>query len=76
MIVRTLQGRTYTLNTNWEVAKFHLFIVPKLAMAGDRAVGDLPELKMDDDVLTLSTIKNTLRLKKAKALPSGDDLPF
>ena len=66
MYVRTASGKSFQLFNNREIAKFLLFVAPKLDAAGDKIVGELPRLVWTEEVVRLSKISETLRLRREK----------
>lgn len=66
MYVRTVSGKSFQLFNNREIAKFLLFVAPKLSAAGDKIVGELPRLVWTDEVVRLSEIANIIKLRRER----------
>lgn len=79
MYVNTKGGKTYHLFNNREIAKFVLFVIPKLSAAGDSLVGPMPHMRVTDETKELVKIAQKLREKKNQyheQPPFDDKLPF
>ncbi|MGL4352786.1 MAG: hypothetical protein ACRCTP_02375 [Aeromonas popoffii] len=82
MIVRTQSGKVFSLDDDpVDVAKFLLFVVPKLHAAGDLLEqGHLPHLKVNKEVEVLMNIANRIKHNKYRkhqsSLQFDDDIPF
>lgn len=80
--VRTKSGKTFHLFNNREVAKFLLFVAPRLHAAGDELEGKAPRIVMTDEVNALAKIAQKIRKnrevsKKMPPFPAfNDDIPF
>ena len=80
MRVEMASGKCYQFSNNRDLAKFHLFVVPKLIAAGDKVVGQMPRLEMTDEVNRLAKINQRIRANKARRSadtpPFDDGIPF
>lgn len=80
--VRTKGGLTFHLFNNREVAKFLLFVAPRLHAAGDELDGEVPRLIMTEEVNALAKIAQKVRKNRevSKRMPLfppfDDDIPF
>lgn len=80
-IVSLRSGEIFSLQTNIEIAKFLLFTVPKIG--GSEVIGELPSMKMDEEVQRLLKVSSRLRgtriARAAEAMKNGgfdEDIPF
>lgn len=83
MIVRTQRGQIFHLSDDdpTDVAKFLLFVVPKLHADGDLLEeGHLPHLKITPEVEVLMNIANRIKHNKYRknqsSLMTDDSIPF
>lgn len=89
MKVDLSNGERLIMKNHEDLAKFLLFVAPKLVTAGITVVGDIPRLVMNDKITAYVKINQKLRqnkmskvckeLMKQQALdrpPFDDDVPF